>query len=131
MEHLRPALRVLFKDMSVWTTRAAAMAHEATTQQAIEHADLYYASLDATAPTTWVRPQISHWRFRSGFECDTAEKLKAAILSCRSSLEAVQARRQERELMFSYTSDDSNDSWCISYGSVPLRCTGEHNGSQQ
>jgi GH25 family lysozyme M1 (1,4-beta-N-acetylmuramidase) len=138
MEHLRPALRVLFKDMSVWTTQAAAIAHEqtehqATLQQAIDsngivigYAHLYYASLDAAAPNAWVRPQLSHWRLRTEPALDTADKLKAAVEQCRSALETVQARRQERELMFSYTHDDSSATWCIAHGSICIRGTGEH-----
>jgi hypothetical protein len=138
MEHLRPALRVLFKDMSVWTTQSAAIAHEQTEHQAmlqeaidsngivIGYAHLYYASLDAAAPSAWVRPQLSHWRLRNEPAFDTAEKLKAAVKRCRNALEAVQARRHERELMFSYTHDDSSDTWCISHGSISIRGPSKH-----
>jgi hypothetical protein len=121
MEHLRPVLRVLFKDMSVWTTQAAAIVHEQTEHQAmlqqaidsngigIGYAHLYYASLDAAAPNAWVRPQLSHWRLRNEPAFDTTEKLEAAVERCRSALETVQARRLGRELMFSYAHDDSGD----------------------
>eukprot|EP00953_Heterococcus_sp_UTEX-ZZ885_P012543 7196-Heterococcus_DN1.PRE.3 len=90
LEHLRPALRspALCNDMSVWSTRAEALAHQATVP-----VQLSLAALDRTSQK--FSPLISSWRFRPA---PVAEALRTAVTNCRTALAAVEQREQQRSV---------------------------------
>jgi hypothetical protein len=99
MEHLRPALRskALYNDMSVWSTAAEALAH-----QAIVQSPLHFVALDSIKEYDCV--SISSWRFRPA---RTAEALRAAVVRCRAALNAAEQRVCARALQHSACDSDS------------------------